>query len=105
MLGREGKAGWLRPAGSILVSQSKVYWPHGHTTPWPPPQRGGELLASLPSLVKEGLGVVAPHRNDTDQRTGFTPSRKVRKGRKERQKYYDRSQYLIEKKERIVETN
>jgi len=56
MLGRDGKMGWLRPAGSGLVSESTAYWPHGHTTPWPPPQRGGELPGRLPSLFKEGWG-------------------------------------------------
>jgi hypothetical protein len=59
MLGREGRAGWVRRADG-WVSRPAVYGPHAHnTTPWPPPQSGGELQGRLPSVVKEGLGVVA----------------------------------------------
>jgi hypothetical protein len=80
MLGREGKAGWLRQAGAGLVS-SPANEPHGRTTPRPPPHAGGELPGWLPFSVKEGLGVVVPRRNAMDRQSGLTRNRKVRKGR------------------------
>jgi hypothetical protein len=48
MLGREGKAGWLRQAGAGLVS-SPASEPHGCTTPRPPSswRRGIAGLAPL----------------------------------------------------------
>ncbi len=82
MLGREGKAGWLRQAGAGLVS-TPANESHGCTTPWPPPHGGGELPGWLPSMLEEGLGVVVPRRDPTDRQPGLTRSRKVRKGRNE----------------------
>jgi len=85
LLGREGRAGRQWAARASSLSYSSACGPPGSTTPWPPPQRGGESLGGLPSLVKEGLGVVAQHPNPMNREPGFTPNRKARKGRKERQ--------------------
>jgi hypothetical protein len=79
MLGREGKAGWLRQAGAGLVS-TPANQPHGCTTS---PHGGGELLGGFPSLVKEGLGVVVPRRSPTDRQPGLTRSRNLGQGRDE----------------------
>ena len=45
--------GWVY---SGIVSHLAIYGTRALTTPWPPPQRGGELVSWLPSLGKEGVG-------------------------------------------------
>jgi hypothetical protein len=42
-LGRRPVSGWV-PLSASVVSRLMLYGPLALTTPWPPPQRGGEFL-------------------------------------------------------------
>jgi hypothetical protein len=43
-----------------VVSHLTIYRPRALTTPWPPPQRGGELVGRLRSLSRRGIVGMAP---------------------------------------------